>query len=91
MNKLFGNSCVIIVSNWNELFWNKLFECPTSNFGPLSRVGLINPMLITAFYLFRPEGHVTMLVFKARPSACWGLNREPSDLQCNGFTHLASC
>ena len=40
-----------------EDFFYLLFGCPTANFGSLSRGILTNPMLITAFYLFRPEGH----------------------------------
>ena len=43
--------------NNEPTFFKLLFDCPTDNFGPLSRGQLTHPMLITEFYRFQPKDH----------------------------------
>ena len=72
-----------------------IFNCylasPRPTLGHYRGDSLTRPMLITAFfYIFDPKvtgSLVTGLGPWARPSAEWGLNREPSDSYYNALTH----
>ena len=49
----FINNLFTLLFSWKK----ELFGWPTANFGPFQGGSLTNPLLFTAFYQFRPEGH----------------------------------
>ena len=64
------------VLNFSKL----LFDCSTTNFGPLSRGQPHSPK----------GSFLTRLGPQAQPSSCWDLNRETSDSNCNNLSHYAT-
>ena len=73
-----------------SIFFNCDLAVPRPTVGHSQGVSLTIPMLITAFVLFRPEGHwephseVASLSLAECPA--W-LNQEPSDSNSNILTH----
>ena len=74
-------------------FFHYYLANPGPTLGHYRGDSLTHPMLITAFYIFDPKvtgSLVPRLGPEARPSAQWGLNREPSNSYYNALTHQAT-